>query len=1501
MPVNVFESVPIPSQKENVFESVTPRPDFGTEQVFLPDGNSINVPMFSSDPEIRRIILQEAQKKINLYGDFEVDPVPKIDPRFMGAGERKETKLGAGLKGFGAFVVGLPTPVLGIPLEAIGAEIETTREKRRVALRKVDGKVVRVDEVVADTSIFEQIKVQLRKTSIPDIFKDNGKGIIEANQRFLFELGLFPKDRENEFAFMIGGAFGSSASAVGGLLVTRNPRAAAVFFGGLQASFVYKELAETIGHQDAATKALFAGIFEAAAEAYGAHTFLEIAMKPGTALGKGLKSGAVEFIQEATQSGGESAILFDFRDDDIETILKHMIVSGAVGAIVGTSAGLSIGAIQNIMEDRRPDLAEYIKEHPEVAEALDEKLASIIGDAEIGLDELLESVGAATMLEISESSATNMKPETKAKILDVLEKFLNFEDIVTPEDQAKQETALIQKTINAAKRIQETTEAGILRGRIARLEEDVAQIDRDTTQVKKDIGAAQEELFLAREDNSEKSAVVKRAAKKEAALEEKRIDLAFRRQELGGELRRAKSEGRALLTDEDIGADKVTLKETTEKARATKALKEALRIVRSGLAKGRVLQKRETKAIQNAIIGVIQASPLSQAERAAFLKTIKNIQAPEQFEAQLPKILARIENKVRKRLARESMNTLKKLIKDTAKPAKGGVKARSRLGAEVRELFEMLNKILGVTGANKDLVRQKLIDRQEDLLGEIVTEGTVTMKDVSESDRLELRLIEILLNESDTDKSNDAVDVADFVDELLAVKGEGIAGRKREEEQRKKEQDSLADAIFANNALADPDTVTDNDLKDTVIQLAKAALSYVISDWNVIRTRLRLDQDDRFSLTREESKHRGDMLRWELAMKKLVDGVFGFKNDKEMTDKMLKDTSTADEDMVINQEYEASGNIDELIEEAKSEIASGERALAEAKQKGKGTKRIEARIKKNKKLLAELEAFTPKKIRIKLNRSQLRKRWMELMDPRQRALIMNPKGMGYTEGIIADIQAALTQQDLLLIEGQLKIYSLMYEELNEVYKVEMGRNLPKNEFYSKIIRRGSEDTILDEANFRIGVSFSSLKTRVDSTSKLVDLNDLDTLQRYLYEASHYVAFAKKIRNLDAVFVANKDVRASIGNTMGLSFLKHIDDKLAKFANNGNEMGGAVQKILNVVRRNFAIAVLGLKVQIGLKQTVSIFAMFEKIPVADILPGIQDFLSNPKAAMDILKQDPFIASRGQKGLNSVEVEDALTSRKFDIFREKPTLRNLLLLPLRTGDIMPVYMGGWVMYKSLLKKGVSPEEALLRTSAHAEQTQQSTLITNTTPAQDHPIGRLFVMFSSSPTALAKMEVIAFIKLLQKREGSRKELARAILIYHFLIPMLFQFVADLFRPTREQYRAMILGPFNGIAILGDVLESAVGAAIGTKSYRYNVFAFDLLDDLMGLASDLGQEDLDFGDWVVDTVELAGTLAGLPIETGFNITEGLKGIPDKNVPISESAARLFGWPPSVIEAAKD
>lgn len=91
-------------------------------------------------------------------------------------------------------------------------------------------------------------------------------------------------------------------------------------------------------------------------------------------------------------------------------------------------------------------------------------------------------------------------------------------------------------------------------------------------------------------------------------------------------------------------------------------LADKLKTFISGMRKGGVLQKQETKAVQENLIQIIGESELDAADRAKFISAIKNTQTIEQLEASLPDIMARIEALSDKAKRRNIISKIKKTL-----------------------------------------------------------------------------------------------------------------------------------------------------------------------------------------------------------------------------------------------------------------------------------------------------------------------------------------------------------------------------------------------------------------------------------------------------------------------------------------------------------------------------------------------------------------------------------------------------------------------------------------------------------------------------------------------------------------------------------------------------------------------------------------------------------------------------------------------------------------------
>jgi len=150
--------------------------------------------------------------------------------------------------------------------------------------------------------------------------------------------------------------------------------------------------------------------------------------------------------------------------------------------------------------------------------------------------------------------------------------------------------------------------------------------------------------------------------------------------------------------------------------------------------------------------------------------------------------------------------------------------------------------------------------------------------------------------------------------------------------------------------------------------------------------------------------------------------------------------------------------------------------------------------------------------------------------------------------------------------------------------------------------------------------------------------------------------------------------------------------------------------------------------------------------------------------------------------------------------------------------------------------------------------------------------------------------------------KQAAKTIAIYQFLIPMLFQFVSDGFRwDEDEQKRAMILGPFNGIFIVGDGLDFLIRTALGMRTFDSEIPLYSIADDIAKAVKLVNDDDITTEDVFNAMRGLAGAtgaVTGKPLKQGFNIAEGFSKVLSGEY--GEGLGEVLGWSPYILEKKK-
>jgi len=540
-----------------------------------------------------------------------------------------------------------------------------------------------------------------------------------------------------------------------------------------------------------------------------------------------------------------------------------------------------------------------------------------------------------------------------------------------------------------------------------------------------------------------------------------------------------------------------------------------------------------------------------------------------------------------------------------------------------------------------------------------------------------------------------------------------------------------------------------------------------------------------------------------------------------------------------------------------------------------------------------------------MTKAEARKFIMEYSDPALRETFH--VGMNFTEEMVQAVRATLTKQDLDFIQKQLEFYRTYYDRVNAVYREAYGVDLPFNEFYSPIKREGFVESeglhgaFLDEVSYRRSVGSPSLKARVANLNRISLQSDIAVLERHVAEMEHFIAWSEKVRQLNSVF-KNPKVRAAINLHHSKTMLAVIDRAINHFTQGGVDTANRLNW-LDKFRGRFTRSVLAVKPVIAIKQLVSTMAYMEVMPVTDFAAGVFDFWKSPIKAVKFLKKNSiWFAERGTN--MERDIKTAMRMKEYSAYRKTRGFMDSLMLNVTLGDQGAIAIGGWSYYKYLTeKKGMSHEKAIVEFEKFSEVTQQSADLSVLSDFQrGTSVQKLFSMFLSSPNLYVRKEMGAIRNLLGGK-GSKVDQMKTLLIYHIILPSLFQLVSDGFSWDKDnQKRAVVLGPLNGIFIIGEAIEYLVSKALGVRAFGKEVALYGAVDDLgkamteaMRYVFEGNLTDEEMWRGIRSFASAVGAATGLPLK---QLVDQLKTGSDFIDGEYEKALKgATGYPPYVIE----
>lgn len=867
-----------------------------------------------------------------------------------------------------------------------------------------------------------------------------------------------------------------------------------------------------------------------------------------------------------------------------------------------------------------------------------------------------------------------------------------------------------------------------------------------------------------------------------------------------------------------------------------------------GVREGTISTRRQIQQAQTELIQAIESSNLEAKDRAKFIRTIKNIQTPQQLQDAMPKIEERIGRLENQADVRKLRNKIKAELKKT-KVRKQSGKPVGKFTPEIQAILDAARQAFSLTVEQAQAKIAENLEKNPDIPPPEVAMQNRILSMMSGD--LSVQELETLLSDIQTMKETGQVmnslkkfNISSEVEALRGTVVERVTGGEgiKPGTETFSERETSRQRIKKQLKTLGKRWIVDWQGQMQILEFNNAAGDNVLAD--MFST---LDQDNEYKMRQHAFNEN---------IKNAVVDAYGIANKETAVHAKLGDLS---EEINLGTFKNRDGIEQELV----------------------------------------------------MTKDEIIKRWMELQDlTLQESFI---EGNRYTPEIIEAIENTMTDQDKKFAQNQFEMYLRQWEEINPVYRELYGVDLPFNETYSPIRRKGFKideskamGEFLGENVQRKALSTGSLKSRVKNALPIETVGSIRALERHFTETNYFVSWAFKIREMRAVFTDN-EVKAAIEQEFGRDMNKAIGNSIDDFTTNGNRAARRYA-IVDAFRKKFTLGALMIKPAIGVKQMISTLAYLEKLGPAEFTAGVADFFSNPiKNAKILNEESALIKTRGAN--IERDIRAAMESDSFKRFSKTQSFINTAMMNVQLGDKGAILVGSWAMRRAALKRDIPLDQAIRAYEDFSASTQQSSDLSRLSEVQKGgSFEQLFTMFKSSPRQYMAKELNAIRSLFQKGGTTPKNIAkvaRILVIYHVLLPVVFQYVANLGgwdeEDKKEYLRAGILGSANGIFIFGDFIDAGLRAAMGMRVWDTELPMADIFVDIGSAASIISDDDITNEDVfdALDELSSAGNYIGLPVDQAKTMLSGVGDIIEGDTKVG--LAKLLGWSPYHAEGLSD
>lgn len=996
--------------------------------------------------------------------------------------------------------------------------------------------------------------------------------------------------------------------------------------------------------------------------------------------------------------------------------------------------------------------------------------------------------------------------------------------------------------------------------KINELEKENAEIDKalENTDIEEDVA----EMKATKQKNIE---MINELKKNNKALEKQRlkankdIESAILEQEKLGQQRNDMDIERSNIQEGLIDDNaKVDITAGGYKNVQLSALKKRLKAMQQGIKRGVRLAKREIRDALISATGLIKNSAMSDKDKTRLLSSLKNIDSQKKFKKVLPDLLNKISELEEKHNKKQLIEFTKKLLKK-AKPKKGGKTPVGKFNADIQKILDDITEASKMTQAQAYSAIENIFDMAGDRL--LTDEETQKVRILNDFGGMESKTSNELLKNARAIK--------------MLIEDGKIAGQFREQAKKEHKEKILSEAKESIIGNVEPTGNKKKDKEAFINSIKQSFRSFgsMSETWEGLmhiaclhdKTKALVKLLDVFPS--KMARIKGEMNSFNDFAKKAMEAL-GLNSFKQFADKVRQDNIVMD----IGQYTDLEGNT----------------------------------------------------VTLQASRAQARKLYMEMQDPEIRQQLKDNNGYTFKEDIevkesgndiidslfnnptggmfsVVDksteqmLEEFLTPEDLALIKVEFDFYKDYRKRENEFYREKYGIDMPDNPNYSPIARELDGGDRVDDwqkrSSYQKSMTPSNFRSRKNNKNKIKLQSDIEVMQNHIAETEHFMAMDEFVTDAKTIF-GNAEIREIITDKYGVNFLRIIDQHLNDIMADGIESIRPEMGVIGKLRNMFTGAALGARAKIFFTQLTAVGVFSHAIPTTDFVKGLADFMRHPRECTKILSESYLLKDR-QNSIN-MEIKDIVKSQEFQAITRYKDFRNVLYFFTQLGDKWSIIAGGWSIYKHTLDKTGDSKTAMEAFERAVNRYQQSGHIDNLSSWQrGNPLQKAMVMFMSDQMRQMQAEVRAVKDaIIQKDSASIKNAAKTVVLMHFVLPNLVQFVANGFAwDDEDQLKASILGPFTSIAVMGQILSAGVSLAMkyyGAKTENENLKDIDMFEtldmnifgpfnrltqDISKYIDKLYKDEAEQDDltelWVKIFKNFIGPYAGIPIKYAADVWE--------------------------------